>query len=315
MSYKEPIDTILVIRSYIKRAKKLNNIQELLNVLERLHKVKITVPLLRKSGIARTVKRLKELNNPRIARRVDRIIRKWRQEAKREKERSKRFTGLYFISSKSSSSNLSIYSMSSASSDTTLSEYSNDEKQRTIQTDNISFLSTRSSARDRAIELLYSSIGIDSLADSEILLHRAIEIEMKIYEMHNETINDKYKSKVRALALNLKNKNNPNLREKVIIGKIAIDSLITMSIQNMASEELKARNKKLADEALFNSRGMIISESQAETDAFLCKKCNQRKCTYFQIQTRAADESTTVYVQCVICFYRWKVSIFHINMF
>ena len=45
---------------------------------------------------------------------------------------------------------------------------------------------------------------------------------------------------------------------------------------------------------------------QASTDQFKCGKCKQRKCTYFQLQTRSADEPMTTFVTCVNCNNRWK---------
>ena len=44
----------------------------------------------------------------------------------------------------------------------------------------------------------------------------------------------------------------------------------------------------------------------AATDAFTCRKCKGNKCTYYQLQTRSADESMTTYVSCIICSTRWK---------
>lgn len=44
----------------------------------------------------------------------------------------------------------------------------------------------------------------------------------------------------------------------------------------------------------------------AATDAFTCRKCKGNQCTYYQLQTRSADESMTTYVSCIICSTRWK---------
>lgn len=46
----------------------------------------------------------------------------------------------------------------------------------------------------------------------------------------------------------------------------------------------------------------------ASTDTFTCRKCKNNKCTYYQMQTRSADEPMTCYVSCVVCGNRWKTS-------
>jgi transcription elongation factor S-II len=48
------------------------------------------------------------------------------------------------------------------------------------------------------------------------------------------------------------------------------------------------------------------SNIAASTDTFTCRKCKQNKCTYYQMQTRSADEPMTVYISCVNCGNRWK---------
>ena len=43
------------------------------------------------------------------------------------------------------------------------------------------------------------------------------------------------------------------------------------------------------------------------TDLYRCGKCQQRKCTYFEMQTRSADEPMTCFITCLNCGNRWKM--------
>jgi transcription elongation factor S-II len=194
---------------------------------------------------------------------------------------------------------------------------------RTVKSDEVSFKSTGNVPRNKTIELMYASIGFGSGAgkirfifvyteitdilykftDSDLLLKRAMSIEKAIYLEFGD-INQDYKNKVRSLALNLKNKSNPGLRESVVSGELAVEKLCKMSVDAMASEEAQARDRKLAEEAIFKARG--AESAQAETDMFKCGKCGGRKCTYFQMQTRSADEPMTTFVTCVSCGNHWK---------
>jgi DNA-directed RNA polymerase subunit M/transcription elongation factor TFIIS len=42
------------------------------------------------------------------------------------------------------------------------------------------------------------------------------------------------------------------------------------------------------------------------TSMFKCGKCKLNNCTYFQMQTRSADEPMTTFVTCLNCDKRWK---------
>ena len=42
------------------------------------------------------------------------------------------------------------------------------------------------------------------------------------------------------------------------------------------------------------------------TDAFKCKRCGSRSCSYYEVQTRSADEPMTQFVNCLECNNRWK---------
>ena len=45
---------------------------------------------------------------------------------------------------------------------------------------------------------------------------------------------------------------------------------------------------------------------EASTDNFTCRKCKSKKCSYYQLQTRSADEPMTTFVNCIECGNRWK---------
>ena len=42
------------------------------------------------------------------------------------------------------------------------------------------------------------------------------------------------------------------------------------------------------------------------TDQYQCGRCHKRLCTYYQLQTRSADEPMTTFVTCLNCGKRWK---------
>lgn len=55
---------------------------------------------------------------------------------------------------------------------------------------------------------------------------------------------------------------------------------------------------------------LAIEEARAKEDdyegLFKCGKCKSLKTTYYQMQTRSADEPMTTYVTCKNCGIRWK---------
>ena len=109
-------------------------------------------------------------------------------------------------------------------------------------------------------------------AASELILSRAKEIEKTELNDNNGTT-AAYKAKIRSLFVNLKDKNNPGLRESVISGDLAVAKFCRMSSQDMASEERRAADAKIEAENLFKTLG--AGEQEAETDAFQCGRCKQ----------------------------------------
>uniref|UniRef100_A0A2P2LV85 Transcription elongation factor n=1 Tax=Rhizophora mucronata TaxID=61149 RepID=A0A2P2LV85_RHIMU len=131
----------------------------------------------------------------------------------------------------------------------------------------------------------------------------AVSVESAMFEKMGRS-NGTQKFKYRSIMFNIKDPNNPDLRRKVLIGYVKPERLITMTSEEMASEERQRENNQIKEKALFDcERGGL---PKATTDQFKCGRCGQRKCTYYQMQTRSADEPMTTYVTCVNCNNHWK---------
>jgi transcription elongation factor S-II len=112
------------------------------------------------------------------------------------------------------------------------------------------------------------------------------------------------KMKYRSIMFNIRDANNQDLRRRVLLGDVSAGELMNMSAEDMASDQRKMQNDEIKKKALCEcERGQT---RQASTDQFKCGKCGQRKCTYYQMQTRSADEPMTTFVTCVNCNNRWK---------
>lgn len=64
----------------------------------------------------------------------------------------------------------------------------------------------------------------------------------------------------------------------------------------------------LIDAKIKRDKNKFEVNMSASTDTFTCRKCKGNQCTYYQLQTKSADESMTVYVNCCLCGNKWKFS-------
>ncbi|CAI5976238.1 unnamed protein product [Closterium sp. NIES-64] len=133
----------------------------------------------------------------------------------------------------------------------------------------------------------------------------AMEVETELWRKYGATKDLKdYKNKFRSISFNLKDPSNPDLRRRVLLGEVSAVELAVMSPEDMASDCRKRENEEVKRKKTFEAmRGQTTG---ATTDMFKCGKCGQRKTTYFQMQTRSADEPMTTYVTCLTCQNRWK---------
>ena len=66
------------------------------------------------------------------------------------------------------------------------------------------------------------------------------------------------------------------------------------------------RWKSLLDAKTTRDRYLYEINKEMATDAYTCSRCFKKECTYYQLQTRSADEPMTTFVTCLNCGKRWK---------
>ena len=113
-----------------------------------------------------------------------------------------------------------------------------------------------------------------------------------------------WKQKYRTLNFNIKDPKNRRLRASLLNHSIAPSQLVEMSNEELANDELRKEREKVQEKLTRDA--MPFNKQAASTNMFKCRKCQQRKCTYYQMQTRSADEPLTTFVQCVNCNNRWR---------
>ena len=108
-----------------------------------------------------------------------------------------------------------------------------------------------------------------------------------------------YIDHLRSVYINLK---KPDVSAAVLSGNIKSNEIAFMTHQEICPEKWKQliEDKKVRDKQKYEPN------IEASTDNFTCNKCKSKKCTYYQLQTRSADEPMTTFVTCLECGKRWK---------
>ena len=114
----------------------------------------------------------------------------------------------------------------------------------------------------------------------------------------NELFMKIYVNKSRSIYSNITNKSNKDMIKHIK----NIETLPHMSFQEMHPKIWKT----LLDEKYKRDKCLYEEKQEAMTDQFRCGRCKSRECTYYELQTRSADEAMTTFITCLNCGNRWK---------
>ncbi|KAF8966756.1 transcription factor S-II, central domain-containing protein [Flammula alnicola] len=281
---------VIELKKTVKQLQSAVNDQEIISILNILKQKHVTEAILRESKVGLAVGKLRVHKSKTVADLAKDIVKQWKTAVEKAKLKA---------GGTSTTHQAAVPDKKPAAGPSTpITPGGGSSTVRTSKTDGIKG-STGDNTRDKCMEMIYDALVYDATAPIELVLGKAQAVEKCVYINMGGT-NADYKSKIRSLFVNLKDKSNPGLRASIVEGSLSPEKFSKMTSQEMASEERKAADKKIQEENFFKS--LSAAEKQAETDAFQCSRCKQRKCVYRQQQTRSADEPMTVNLS------RWKFS-------
>jgi len=108
-----------------------------------------------------------------------------------------------------------------------------------------------------------------------------------------------YVDRLRTIYCNLK---QPALVERIMMKTIKPHEVAFMTHQQIVPEKWA----QLLSDKKIREENMYAPKLMASTDSFTCRKCKSKECSYYQLQTRSADEPMTTFVTCITCGNRWK---------
>jgi len=120
-----------------------------------------------------------------------------------------------------------------------------------------------------------------------------------ITKWSNSNFVELYLTKLRSI---LNNINNPYIMNEIQSKTLKPETIAFMTHQEMDPE----RWKPFIEAKIKRDKVKYETKIAAATDTFKCRKCKSTECTYYQMQTRSADEPMTTFVSCINCGNRWK---------
>ena len=119
----------------------------------------------------------------------------------------------------------------------------------------------------------------------------------------NYRFSDIYKQKFLQIQHNLRN--SPVLRGWLIDKKLKTKDVMDMRPEDMWPDGPYA--KKMEERIIKDLRKAYLAQEVKNTEGFFtCARCKSNKTSYYQLQTRSADEPMTTFVTCLNCDKNWK---------
>lgn len=121
-----------------------------------------------------------------------------------------------------------------------------------------------------------------------------------------ELFKELYFAKVKNIYSNLSSKYS--IKNKRLIKRLQEKEFMPHEIAEFRPENMYPELwKDIIDRELMRTKAAYEPQATAMTDRYTCGKCKKNRCSYYELQTRSADEPMTMFITCLHCGHRWKM--------
>ena len=98
-----------------------------------------------------------------------------------------------------------------------------------------------------------------------------------------------------------------NLKNVELLASLKSEELSPKTLAFMTHQEMDPQHwKEMIEQKIKRDANKYSTNIEAMTEMFTCKKCKSKRCTYYELQTRSADEPSTIFISCLDCGKHWK---------
>lgn len=165
--------------------------------------------------------------------------------------------------------------------------------------------------REKIVKLLKNKTAFDDIIckDMEIGIYNWCIKYSTDYDIVKSWKNPKfmnlYVEKARSVVSNI----DPNsyIQNIELIKRVKDKEFLPHELAEMKPENVFPDRWRDAVESLMRKyENAYENKAQAMTNMFTCSKCKKKECTFYEMQTRSADEACTIFVRCINCGHSWR---------
>jgi transcription elongation factor S-II len=98
-----------------------------------------------------------------------------------------------------------------------------------------------------------------------------------------------------------------NIKRPTVQQGLSSGDILPQSVAFMTHQEIQPDKwTPLIDKKTKRDASKCDKKVGASTAMFTCSRCKSKNCTYYEMQTRSADEPATIFITCLNCDKHWR---------